>query len=138
MSAKADQLQYEGGENLYAYVEGRPTKFLDPSGLEPQDLSEDDICIEVWEDKEGEHVTDCGGLQSPDVDPIDYIPGSRFCKFAKKGKYQKPKNPNKRSGKQDIPPRNGTRERNVKHPDAEEHSRRPKGGFSTKKSGVNR
>ena len=43
-------------------------------------------------------------------------------------KYEKPPNPNKKP----PPPHRlpgGERERNVKHPDGEEHSRRPKGGF---------
>ena len=43
-------------------------------------------------------------------------------------KYQKPENPNKRKGADARQP-SGDRERNVAHPDGEEHSRRPKGGI---------
>ena len=45
-----------------------------------------------------------------------------------KDKYQKPENPNKRKGA-DERKTSGERERNVGHPDGEEHSRRPKGGI---------
>ncbi|MCE4070930.1 MULTISPECIES: RHS repeat-associated core domain-containing protein [Pseudomonas] len=43
-------------------------------------------------------------------------------------KYQKPENPNKRKGA-DERQKSGERERNVGHPEGEEHSRRPKGGI---------
>ncbi len=43
-------------------------------------------------------------------------------------KYQTPENPNRKKGAEDRKP-SGERERNVGHPKAEEHSRRPKGGF---------
>jgi len=46
---------------------------------------------------------------------------------AARKKYQKPENPNKRKGADQRKP-GGQRERNIGHPDAEEHSRRPKGG----------
>jgi len=46
---------------------------------------------------------------------------------ARKKKYEKPENPNKRKGA-DERKQSGERERNVGHPDGEEHSRRPKGG----------
>ena len=29
-----DPVEYEGGENLYEYVSGRPLKYIDPTGLE--------------------------------------------------------------------------------------------------------
>lgn len=45
-----------------------------------------------------------------------------------KKKYEKPENPNKRKGAEKRQ-QSGARERNKGHPDAEEHSRRPKGGF---------
>lgn len=41
-------------------------------------------------------------------------------------KYQKPPNPNKKKGADKRRP-GGNREKNVGHPNAEEHSRRPKG-----------
>jgi hypothetical protein len=47
---------------------------------------------------------------------------------AGKGKFVKPANPNKKPPPAHRVP-GGDRERNVKHPDGEEHSRRPKGGF---------
>ncbi len=33
-----DPIRYEGGDNLYEYVEGRPLAYLDPSGLSPSDI----------------------------------------------------------------------------------------------------
>jgi len=48
------------------------------------------------------------------------------CYEARKGKYKKPTNPNKRKGAEDRQ-KAGDRERNVGHPDGEEHSRIPKG-----------
>jgi RHS repeat-associated protein len=47
---------------------------------------------------------------------------------AGKGKYEKPPNPNKKPPPPHRIP-SGQRERNIGHPDGEEHSRRPKGGF---------
>ncbi len=44
---------------------------------------------------------------------------------ARKGKYKKPENPNKRKGADDRL-KSGDREKNVGHPDGEEHSRIPK------------
>ena len=43
-----------------------------------------------------------------------------------KKRYEKPQNPNKRKGADARKP-SGERERNIGHPDAEEHSRKPKG-----------
>jgi RHS repeat-associated protein len=45
-----------------------------------------------------------------------------------KKKYKVPENPNKKKGA-DERKKSGERERNKAHPDGEEHSRRPKGGF---------
>ncbi len=45
---------------------------------------------------------------------------------ARKGKFKKPVNPNKRKGA-DERQKSGEREKNVGHPDGEEHSRVPKG-----------
>lgn len=49
-------------------------------------------------------------------------------KEGKKGKYSPPENRNKRPPPEHRKP-SGERERNVGHPDGEEHSKRPKGGF---------
>lgn len=46
-----------------------------------------------------------------------------------KNKGQRPDNPNRRKGAEDRG-KSGSRERNVGHPKGEEHSRRPKGGFT--------
>ncbi|WP_435106956.1 RHS repeat-associated core domain-containing protein [Arhodomonas sp. AD133] len=59
-------------------------------------------------------------------DPVNYMdPNGLARKGKKKGT---PKNPNKRPPPEHRKP-GGQRERNVKHPNSEEHSRRPKGGF---------
>lgn len=58
----------------------------------------------------------------PRLDPINWIDPNG----EEPEKYQKPENPNKRKGADERKP-GGNRERNVGHPDAEEHSRRPKG-----------
>jgi hypothetical protein len=57
-------------------------------------------------------------------DPINYTDSTGEAK----GKYQKPTNQNQRKGA-DQRQKTGDRERNVGHPEGEEHSRRPKGGF---------
>lgn len=65
------------------------------------------------------------GSQNELVEDIVELSGAMY---AGGKKYQTPANPNKRP----PPPhraKTGDRERNVKHPDGEEHSRRPKGGF---------
>jgi RHS repeat-associated protein len=46
-------------------------------------------------------------------------------------KYEKPPNPNQRKGAEGRQP-SGVRERNVAHPEGEEHSRKPKGGLKPK------
>ena len=35
-----DPIEYEGGENLYSYVNGRPMRFVDVTGLEGQEVAE--------------------------------------------------------------------------------------------------
>jgi RHS repeat-associated protein len=77
-------------------------------------------------------------------DRVDDPPDAGFCpippasdgddhrpKKRKNEKYRKPDNPNRRKGA-DNRQKTGERERNVGHPEAEEHSRRPKGGFRSR------
>ncbi len=61
--------------------------------------------------------------------PVNFVDPDGLAK-----KYQKPPNPNQRKGAPDRQP-SGDRERNVRHPEGEEHSRRPKGGFRPKGGG---
>ena len=62
-------------------------------------------------------------------DPINWIDPNGLAKKTNKG--NRPENPNRRKGAENRGP-TGTRERNIGHPNAEEHSRRPKGGFRPK------
>lgn len=57
-------------------------------------------------------------------DPVNWIDPQGLAKK----KYENPENPNRRKGAENRKP-TGDRERNVAHPEGEEHSRRPKGGF---------
>ncbi len=59
-----------------------------------------------------------------DSNPLYYVDSEGLAKE----KYKKPENPNKRKGADGRTP-SGDRERNIGHPDGEEHSRRPKGGI---------
>lgn len=72
-------------------------------------------------------ITDEGPL---DLNSYAYVLNNPILYFDPDGeapqKYKKPPNPNKRKGSDERAP-TGDRERNVGHPDAEEHSRRPKG-----------
>jgi RHS repeat-associated protein len=61
-------------------------------------------------------------------DPVNYFDPDGEAKVGKNKKYQKPENPNRRKGAEERT-KTGERERNVGHPEGEEHSRRPKGGF---------
>jgi RHS repeat-associated protein len=56
------------------------------------------------------------------ADPVNWTDSSGLAK----GKYETPKNPNQRRGAEDRTP-SGARERNMGHPEGEEHSRVPKG-----------
>ncbi|GBC59926.1 hypothetical protein DENIS_0868 [Desulfonema ishimotonii] len=64
-------------------------------------------------------------------DNIKQDNNSAPCLESRKKKYKKSENPNKRKGADDRK-KSGDRERNVGHPDGEEHSRTPKGGFQRK------
>ncbi|WP_428623518.1 RHS repeat domain-containing protein [Sedimenticola sp.] len=70
-----------------------------------------------------------GGLNTyayVESNPIDWIDEYGLIKNKNRGK--RPVNPNKRPPPEHRVP-GGQRERNVGHPEGEEHSRRPKGGF---------
>jgi hypothetical protein len=58
-----------------------------------------------------------------------YIAGSIVDYNLAREKYKKPPNPNQRKGAENRKP-TGIRERNIGHPDGEEHGKRPKGNPS--------
>jgi RHS repeat-associated protein len=109
---QADPLGLVDGASVYGYVRGNPGRWMDPTGLEDDRPSQSDP-----KSANATECTQCVEGETPEV-------GST----KKPKKYTKPDNPNKRKGADDRRP-GGNRERNVGHPEGEEHSIKPKGGF---------
>lgn len=127
-----DPILFDGGADLYGYCLFDPVNAVDPIGLECEYsnmamsyagmfvigglIADDAIGIGVVDDWLIPVVATTMGV---DI-------GSRIALEARKEKYKKPDNLNQRKGAEDRK-KTGDRERNVGHPDGEEHSRVPKG-----------
>lgn len=65
-----DPIGYEGGTNLYDYVHGNPVKFIDPSGLSPDEL-EGSIMLRDFEKLR--RLQESGAVESDLIQPSDLL-----------------------------------------------------------------
>jgi len=139
-----DPILFAGGDtDLYGYCVNDPVNFADPEGLEaavlpgpaplpvilPNTPQQEDANRQIADALWGwlqEHYNEDNWIE----EAWDYWfkDKSAPCSEARKKKHEKPPNPNRRKGAEDRE-KTGDRERNIGHPDGEEHSRKPKGGF---------
>jgi hypothetical protein len=98
-------------------VQNNPINWVDPYGLNPVAGAVGGFAIG------GPPGAIVGGIIGAG---IGWWLGNELSDLIFKDKYETPENPNKRKGADDRK-KCGERERNVGHPDAEEHSRLPKG-----------
>ena len=114
-----DPIGFGGGDvNLFRYVGNDPINWIDPYGLNPVAGVVGGFAIG------GPPGAIVGGIIGSG---IGWWLGNELSNLIFKEKYEKPKNPNKRKRGRMIGKNAGERERNVGHPDSEEHSRVPKG-----------
>jgi RHS repeat-associated protein len=115
-----DPISFAGGDvNLYAYVGNNSINWIDPYGLNAlTDVMPFVVTLPALD----------GPLPVGDIIAGTALVGAGLYDLWQlyREKYQKPENPNKRKGADDRK-KCGERERNVGHPDSEEHSRVPKG-----------
>jgi hypothetical protein len=129
--------------NRYWYANNNPYAFTDPDGRSPR-LIGDASMFGFMQSFLNSTVNECrfclvrgrdgpppGEYESPEEEKErrerERSEKREKKKEGKRGKYEPPKNENKRPPPEHRKP-TGDRERNVGHPEGEEHSRKPKGG----------
>ena len=134
-----DPIGFAGGDtDLFGYCLNDPVNWIDPEGLQSAAPAVPGMPLfppvlppvfipgtpenDMFVDDVMDIIDGIGDFFGDDYD-ISACPPA----YEARKKYKKPENPNKRKGADDRK-KSGDRERNVGHPDGEEHSRVPKEG----------